>query len=280
MSERTPGVNVARASDLMRRTVSFPASISTPADLYSMSGDPRSRYFSRAAAARMPDCSQPRSLLFVDCASSAFRIASPVSSAGRWLASAASATSMRYRARSGSEAVNSRARAATAIGPPATRNVLPAGTPAVRAPPVPTATPIASYTPFPRSSTRDCALTGGAPARTMPARTTMGRRGMWKVLPRTLEIELADERLHQRATRRPLRRIPIGAPREREKALLVEIFLEHVEAFGEQRNRLLPIRMLLERRHHERRRAQRDRAQRQRHRRACRVRRWDADLEQ
>ena len=30
MSESTPGVNVARASDLMRRTVSLPASMSTP----------------------------------------------------------------------------------------------------------------------------------------------------------------------------------------------------------------------------------------------------------
>ena len=30
ISERTPGVNVARASDLMRRTVSLPASMSTP----------------------------------------------------------------------------------------------------------------------------------------------------------------------------------------------------------------------------------------------------------
>ena len=30
ISDSTPGVNVARASDLMRRTVSFPASMSTP----------------------------------------------------------------------------------------------------------------------------------------------------------------------------------------------------------------------------------------------------------
>src|SRR4051812_9987548 len=36
MSESTPGVKVPRASDLMRRTVSLPASMSTPADLYSI----------------------------------------------------------------------------------------------------------------------------------------------------------------------------------------------------------------------------------------------------
>ena len=33
ISERTPGVNVERAIDLMRRTVSLPASMSTPAAL-------------------------------------------------------------------------------------------------------------------------------------------------------------------------------------------------------------------------------------------------------
>ena len=40
----------------------------------------------------------------------------------------------------------------------------------------------------------------------------------------------------------PSRRLPVGAAREREEALLVEILLEHVEPFGEQRDRVVAVR--------------------------------------
>src|SRR5580692_10778844 len=55
------------------------------------------------------------------------------------------------------------------------------------------------------------------------------------------EVELVDERLHQRPARRLVGRLPVGAAREGEKALLVEILLEHVEPFGDQGDRLTAV---------------------------------------
>src|SRR5712675_1113895 len=91
--------------------------------------------------------------------------------------------------------------------------------------------------PFTAVSARLCA--GAAAAMlvstiTLPSRVTImkvllcGTRTAARSIPSASEIQLADERLHQRAARRRIRRFPIGPTRECEKALLVEIFLEHV----------------------------------------------------
>src|SRR5258707_221327 len=95
------------------------------------------------------------------------------------------------------------------------------------------------------------------------------------------EIERADERLHQTAARRALGRFPVGPPRQGEEALFVEILFEHVEPFGQQRDRLIAVGApgrALEQFQHERRVPQRDGSECQRDRRAGRIARRDADL--
>src|SRR5882762_3660565 len=49
------------------------------------------------------------------------------------------------------------------------------------------------------------------------------------ILPRSggSEVQLADERLHQRPPGRAFGRVPVAAPRNGEETLLVEILLEH-----------------------------------------------------
>src|SRR5579872_5434294 len=94
------------------------------------------------------------------------------------------------------------------------------------------------------------------------------------------EVQFADERLHQRAARRALGRIPVGAPHQREEALLVEILFEHVEPLGDERDRRIAIGALLEERQHQRRIAQRDGAERKGDRRARGILRRTSDLDQ
>src|SRR5262245_54368112 len=72
------------------------------------------------------------------------------------------------------------------------------------------------------------------------------------------EVQLADERLHQRAPRRSGSGIPERPPREHEEPLLVEILFEHVEAFREQADGLVTIRSLCQTLEHQRGVAQRD----------------------
>ena len=83
------------------------------------------------------------------------------------------------------------------------------------------------------------------------------------------------------AGRRSLRRVPIGAAGGGEERFLVEILLEHVEAFGHELDGAIAIGVLPENRQHQRRIAQGNRSERQRH--GCTrriVARRNADLEQ
>src|SRR5262245_19673232 len=81
--------------------------------------------FSLASAARMPACSQPRSLLLMDCRSRFLRISSRASRLTTSCGSAARAMSARYSARTGSVRDSSRARAATFAAPPASLTISP-----------------------------------------------------------------------------------------------------------------------------------------------------------
>ena len=55
-----------------------------------------------------------------------------------------------------------------------------------------------------------------------------------RVVSSESEIEFADQRLRKLAHGRFSRRAPVRAPHGHEKALLLEIFLEHVERFAQQ----------------------------------------------
>src|SRR2546427_5182355 len=84
-----------------------------------------------------------------------------------------------------------------------TRKVLLAGTATVRSPPVPTATPIASKMPFPRSRTRTCCAGAGVTEAAATAVRAISKR---RDMRRLLEIELADDGLHEGAARRAVGR--------------------------------------------------------------------------
>src|SRR5262245_30863997 len=130
--------------------------------------------------------------------------------------------------------------------------------------------------PLPRSCTTACGCADTSTVDTEPAKAhreinhrdteTQRRRGflsvsvsLWRdlsvfsdlsvcsgMLGRRSEIEAADEGLHQCTARGFVWRIPVGPPDEGEEPLLVEVFLEHVEALGDERDGLVPIRVLLE----------------------------------
>src|SRR5438874_6556257 len=130
--------------------------------------------------------------------------------------------------------------------------------------------------PWPRSSTRGC----WAPAGTTDAALTTATAARRRVIGPSLEIELADERLHQRAAGRVGGRFPVRPAREREEALLGEILLEHVEALGHQGERSVSIRQLFEQRHRQRRVPQRDGCEGERDGCARRILRWNADVDE
>src|SRR5207253_5453460 len=94
------------------------------------------------------------------------------------------------------------------------------------------------------------------------------------------EVEFADEGLHQRATGRRFGRFPVGPAGEGKKALFLEILLEHVEAVGDQRERAVAIAHLLEERQRLRRVSQGDGRHRERNRRARRILRGNAGVDQ
>src|SRR6267142_5103295 len=111
--------------------------------------------------------------------------------------------------------------------------------------------PLPRWGPPPRRYIRGSAILENARPTTQHA----AGKTRFMNLPRSCgsEVQLADERLHQRPPGRAFGRVPVAAPRNREETLLVEIFLEHVEALGEQPDRLLAIQALLEHRDCERR---------------------------
>src|SRR5207253_1549566 len=94
------------------------------------------------------------------------------------------------------------------------------------------------------------------------------------------EVESPDEGFHQFPRRRPFGGRPIGASYQSEKSLLVEVFFEHVEAFGEKRDGVVLARQPFEQRQHGGSVAERYCRKRQRHRSASRVSRGNANVEQ
>src|SRR5262245_66689994 len=95
----------------------------------------------------------------------------------------------------------------------------------------------------------------------------------------TSKVQFADEGLHQRTGWRPVRSTPVCLAGKREEPFLLKVFLEHVEAFAQKRNRIGSV-TLLQQAKHDGGVAKGERRHREGNRRAHRISRVRAEFHQ